>query len=55
MTELLASLTEIVEAVFGWIPDVAEMYVSNPILLLSFGIFLAGAAIGLLGRLFRRT
>lgn len=55
MEALLASLATIVTKVLGWVSSVASTIVSTPILLLGVGFFVLGGAIGIFGRLLRRS
>lgn len=50
MADLLSNLSPVVTAVFGYVVDVAETIVSTPLLLMTTGVLLAGAAVGLFGR-----
>lgn len=54
MTTLLASLGEVVTAVLGYVGDVVDTIVSNPLLLMTTGILLLGGVIGIFGRLLSR-
>lgn len=50
MSSLLTDLGLVVEAVFGYVGTVATTIVSQPLLLMTTGVLLAGAAVGLFGR-----
>lgn len=54
MSELLATLGEVVTAVLGYIGNICATITAQPILLLTMGILLLGGAIGILGRLLSR-
>ena len=54
MTELLATLGEVVTAVLGYIGNICATITAQPILLLTMGILLLGGAIGIFGRLLSR-
>ena len=47
LTDLLADAGEVVEAVVGWVPQVARLVMSEPILLIGFTIGLATLAFGI--------
>ena len=51
MTELLASLSEIVTKILVWVGEVATVIVDTPILLVTTGFLMIGGAIGIFGRL----
>lgn len=55
MEALLTSLATIVTQVLTWVGNVANTIVSTPILLLGVGFFVLGGAIGIFGRLLRRS
>lgn len=55
MQNLLTELGLVVTNVFGWIGDVAETIVSNPLLLLTTGFLVLGGAVGIFGRLLSRN
>lgn len=55
MSELLTTLGTIVTQVFAWAGNVAQMIVDTPLLLLTSGVMLAGAAVGIFGRLLSRN
>lgn len=52
----MAQITTVVTAVTGWMGDIVSTMTKsgNEIMLLSIGIFVVGAAIGLAGRLIGR-
>lgn len=54
MTELLASLGEVVTAVLTYVGTICATIMDQPILLLTMGILLLGGAIGIFGRLLSR-
>lgn len=47
LTDLLADAGEVVTAVVGWIPEVAQLVMNEPILLVGFTIGLATLAFGI--------
>lgn len=47
LTDLLTDAGEVVEAVVGWVPSVARLVMSEPILLIGFTIGLATLAFGI--------
>lgn len=51
LSDLLSNLATIVTQMVAWITTVATTIVDTPILLISFGVFVFGAAVGLFGRL----
>lgn len=51
LSDLLSDLGTIFTQMTSWVTTVASTIVSTPILLLTFGIFVFGAAVGLFGRL----
>lgn len=51
LSDLLSNLATIVTQMVSWIATVASTIVDTPILLISFGVFVFGAAVGLFGRL----
>ncbi len=55
MGTFLASAGETVTWVFGKIATVADAIVSNPILLVTTGVMLAGAVVGIFGRLLSKN
>lgn len=54
MSTLLGSLSEIVTQTLTWVGDAVDTIVSNPFLLLTTGVLMLGAAIGIIGRLLSR-
>lgn len=54
MAKLLSELASVVTAVLGYVGNVCETIVSQPVLLLTMGILLLGGAIGIFGRLLSR-
>lgn len=55
MEGLIGQLTTIATAVFGWVGNVATTIVGQPILLLTTGFLVVGAAVGIFGRLLSRN
>ena len=55
MASLIADLSTVVTAVFGWIATIASTIVSTPLLLLTTGFLVLGGAIGIFGRLLSRN
>lgn len=51
LSDLLTDLGTIFTQMTSWVTTVASTIVSTPVLLLTFGIFVFGAAVGLFGRL----
>lgn len=51
MTTILASVTEFIEAAMGWMGDVAQFVVSNPLVLMFIIIPVVGLGIGLFRRI----
>lgn len=54
METLLTDLGSVVTKVLGWVPDVVNTIVENPFLLLTTGVLILGATVGILGRLISR-
>lgn len=54
MQTLLTDLGEVVTQVLGWVPDVVNTIVSNPFLLITTGVLMLGATVGIIGRLVSR-
>lgn len=54
MATLLTELGSVVTQVLDWTVDCATTITSNPLLLLTTGIFVLGGAVGILGRLLSR-
>lgn len=46
LTDLLTDAGEVVEAIVGWVPKVAQLVLNEPILLVGFTIGLATLAFG---------
>lgn len=55
MASLVADLQTVVTALFTIIGTIASTITSTPILLLTVGVLLAGAAVGIFGRLLSRN
>ncbi len=55
MEGLIAQLTTIATAIFGWVGNVATTIVGQPILLLTTGFLVVGGAVGIFGRLLSRN
>lgn len=51
LSDLLTDLGTIFTQMVTWVTTVASTIVQTPVLLLTFGIFVFGAAVGLFGRL----
>lgn len=51
MSALLSTLGEVVTQTLGWAADVVDTIVANPLLLMTTGVLMLGAAIGIVGRL----
>ena len=54
MGALLTELSTGVGTILGWITNIANTIVSNPLLLLGVVFFVLGGAIGIFGRLLSR-
>lgn len=54
MATLLTELGAVVTQTLEWVGDSVETIVSNPLLLLTTGVLMLGAAIGIIGRLLSR-
>lgn len=54
MGTLLGTLGEVVTQVLTWTGNVVTTITSNPYLLLTTGVLMLGAAVGILGRLLSR-
>lgn len=54
MTTLLTDLGEVVTSTLEWVGDSVTVIVDNPLLLLTTGVLVLGAAVGILGRLLSR-
>lgn len=55
MAELIADLSTVVTAVFGWVGTVATTITTTPLLLLTTGFLVLGGAVGIFGRLLSRN
>lgn len=55
MADLLTSLGLVVTDVLGYVGDIATVIVSTPILLLTTGVLILGAAIGIFSRLLAKS
>lgn len=55
MATLIADLSTVVTAVFGWIGTVAVTIATTPLLLLTTGFLVLGGAVGIFGRLLSRN
>lgn len=55
MQALITQLGDVVTAVLGWAGDVATTIVSTPLLLMTTGVLMLGAAIGIFGRLLSKN
>lgn len=55
MADLLTTLGTVVTQVLTWVGNVASTIVATPLLLLGVGFFVLGGAIGIFGRLLRRS
>lgn len=54
MGTLITDLSAVVTATLGWVGDAVDTIVGNPFLLLTTGVLMLGAAVGIIGRLLRR-
>ena len=54
MATLIADLSTVVTAVFGWVGTIASTITTTPLLLLCTGFLVLGGAIGIFGRLLSR-
>lgn len=54
METLLADLGSVVTQTLTWVGDAVDTIVGNPFLLLTTGVLMLGAAIGIIGRLLSR-
>lgn len=54
MASLIADLSTVVTAVFGWVTTVASTITETPLLLLTTGFLVLGGAVGIFGRLLSR-
>lgn len=55
MSSLLSELGEVVTQELTWVGNVVNTITSNPYLLLTTGILVLGAAVGIMGRLLSRN
>lgn len=55
MATLIADLSTVVTAVFGWVGTVASTITTTPLLLLTTGFLVLGGAVGIFGRLLSRN
>ena len=55
MTELLASLNEVITSIVAYIGTIADTIVGTPLLLLTVAFLLFGGCIGIFGRLLSRN
>lgn len=54
MSSLLTDLGTVVTQVLTWVGNVVNTIVDNPYLLLTTGVLMLGAAVGIMGRLLSR-
>lgn len=55
MQSLLTSLGSVVTKTLAWVGEAVQVIVSNPFLLLTTGVLMLGAAVGIIGRLLSRN
>ncbi len=55
LAPFMENLGTIVTKIIGWVPDVANMIIGNPLTLLPVGLMIGGACFGFLGRASRRS
>lgn len=55
MSALLTELGTVVTQTLTWSADVADLIVSEPLFLVTTGVLLCGAAIGIVGRLLSKS
>ena len=55
MQALITQLGDVVTAVLGWAGDVATTIVSTPLLLITSGVMILGASIGIFSRLLSKN
>lgn len=55
MSTLLSELGSVVTQTLSWVGDVASTIVGTPILLLTTGFLVLGAAVGIFGRLLSKS
>lgn len=54
MATLLTELSSVVTQTLDWVGEAVDTIVSNPFLLLTTGVLMLGAAVGIIGRLLSR-
>lgn len=54
MSSLLTDLGSVVTSTLEWVGDAVDTIVANPFLLLTTGVLMLGAAVGIIGRLLSR-
>lgn len=55
MTAFLSIMSEIATWIFGQVTTIGETIMGTPFLLVSTGVFLLGGAIGIFGRLLKKS
>lgn len=55
MTEFLATMSEVATWIFGQIGTIGSTIMATPFLLVTTGVMLVGAAIGIFGRLLKKS
>ena len=55
MSALLSDLGSVVGSTLDWVVEAVNTIVSNPFLLLTTGVLMLGAAVGIMGRLLSRN
>ena len=55
MSALLNDLGTVIGETLGWVVEAVNTIVSNPFLLLTTGVLMLGAAVGIMGRLLSRN
>ena len=55
MSNILSSAGDVVSQTLEWVGDVANTVAGTPIILLTVGVMLLGASIGIFGRLLSRN
>lgn len=55
MSTLLSSLGTVATSVLGFVADIAETIVAQPLLLLTVGFLFIGGCIGIFGRMLSRS
>lgn len=53
LTSFLTDIGSVITALIGYFSDVLQLFTSEPVLAVIFGIFLTGAVVGLVTRLYR--